>query len=401
MVRANQGPDAEDDEGDGNDGEDTEVGFTGEEAADLVDHGADAVRESALPADRSPGPLRVVHLTTDRTDRCKARCAEQVEGEEAVACCRAGVVGLYEVPDLVTCLGKLLCTLIMEEDTEGTNDILLGDETGYRSHCGLPVRPAERCEDPGDRVTDRGEDGVVHVDHAELTVLHTEGGCEPYRDGGQKDDGAGLLYEGRTTLIHGLQDVDRTWQVVCRKLHNERSRVTGEPLRLLQYDTGEDDRGDAEEVSRWCDPGCTAEYRTCEEGDDRELRGARDEGRGHDRHTTVTLVLDRSRCHDTRNAAAGADQHRDEGLTGETEATEDSIQDEGDTRHVSTALEEGEEEEQDEHLWQEAEHRTDTCDDTVEDETCQYLTGAECTEDAFEKARDRRQLAEAEEGPRV
>ena len=401
MVRANQGPDAEDDEGDGDDGEDTEVRFTGEEAADLVNHHADAVREAALPADRSPGPLRVVHLTTDRADRCEARCAEQVEGEEAVAGSGTGVVGLYEVPDLVTCLGELLCTLIMEEDTEGTDDVLLRDETGYGCNSRLPVRPAERCEDPGDRVTDGGEDGVVHVDHAELAVLHTEGGGEPDCDGGQKDDRAGLLYEGGTTLIHGLQDVDRSRQVVRRELHNERSRITCKPLRLLQYDTGEDDRGDAEEVSRWCDPGCTAEYRTCEEGDDRELRGARDEGRGHDRHTTVTLVLDRSRCHDTRNAAAGADQHRDEGLTGETEATEDSIQDEGDTRHVSTALEEGEEEEQDEHLRQEAEHRTDTCDDTVEDETCQYLTGAECTEDAFEESWDRRQLAEAEERPRV
>ena len=53
---------------------------------------------------------------------------------------------------------------------------------------------------------------------------------------------------------------------------------------------------------------------------------------------TVTVVLDGSGSHDTRNAASGTDQHRDEGFTGKTKFTEDTVHDKCNTSHVSAAL---------------------------------------------------------------
>ena len=94
-------------------------------------------------------------------------------------------------------------------------------------------------------------------------------------------------------------------------------------------------------------PPCTAEHSACDQGDDRKLCAAGDEGCGHDGHLTVTVILDRSGSHDTRNAAAGTDQHRDEGLTGKAELTEDTVHNECDTSHITAALKECQEQEQD------------------------------------------------------
>ena len=106
------------------------------------------------------------------------------------------------------------------------------------------------------------------------------------------------------------------------------------------------------------------------------LRAAGDKGGGHDRHTAVTLVFNGTGSHDAGHAAAGADEHGDEGLAGQAELAEDTVQNEGDTGHVAAGLEEGEHQEQNEHLGNEAEHRADTGDDTVEDQAVEPVSRA-------------------------
>ena len=98
------------------------------------------------------------------------------------------------------------------------------------------------------------------------------------------------------------------------------------------------------------------------------LCAAGDEGGGHDRHTAVTLVFNGTGSHDAGDAAAGADEHRDEGLAGQAELAEDTVQNEGDTGHVAAGLQERQQQEQHEHLRHEAENRADTGDDTVKDQ---------------------------------
>ena len=159
--------------------------------------------------------------------------------------------------------------------------------------------------------------------------------------------------------------------MVGGQLHDERSGIAGEHFGLLEHDAGDHDRSDADEISGGGDPGAAAEESAGNETDDRHLGAAGDKGRGHDRHAAVTLVFDGTGGHNARDTAAGADEHRDEALAGETELAEDTVHDEGDTRHVATVLKDAEHQEEDEHLGHEAEDRADAGEDTVGDQTHQ------------------------------
>ncbi len=141
-----------------------------------------------------------------------------------------------------------------------------------------------------------------------------------------------------------------------------------EHLGLLQHDAGDDDGSHADEVSGGGNPGAAAEQSAGDHADEGHLGAAGDKGGGHDGHAAVTLVLDGTGSHDAGHAAAGADQHGDEGLTGQAELAEDTVQDEGDTGHVAAGLQEGQHEEQNQHLGNEAQHGADTGDDTVKDQ---------------------------------
>ena len=89
---------------------------------------------------------------------------------------------------------------------------------------------------------------VIFLDHAESAVRPAESGEEPDDYGGEEDDGSGLLYETPASFPHASQDVGECGPVVSGKLHYERSRFSCEHLRLLEYDTGADDRCDSDEV---------------------------------------------------------------------------------------------------------------------------------------------------------
>ena len=146
-----------------------------------------------------------------------------------------------------------------------------------------------------------------------------------------------------------------------------------EHLGLLQHDAGDDDGGHAHEVGGGSHPGSTAEDGAGHHGDEGHLGAAGDEGGGHDRHTAVTLVFNGTGGHDAGDAAAGADEHGDEGLTGQAELAEDTVQNEGDTGHVAAGLQEGQHQEQHQHLGHEAQHRANAGHDAVQDQAIEPL----------------------------
>ena len=180
--------------------------------------------------------------------------------------------------------------------------------------------------------------------------------------------------------------------MIARQLHDERSRVAGEDLELLEHDARDDDGQHAQNISRECDGAGAAKERACEHCDDRQLSAARYEAGGHDGHAAVALLLNGTGSHDSRYAAAGADQHRDEGLARKTELAEDTVHDECNTRHVAAVLEDREEEEQDEHLRNEAQHRADTGNDTVHYQAVNpaVLVNAHGSEQLLQQHRDTR-----------
>ena len=111
-----------------------------------------------------------------------------------------------------------------------------------------------------------------------------------------------------------------------------------------------------------------------EQDEDRQPTGAghkRDDG---DRDEAAFAALYRAGRHDRRHVAAEAHNHRDEGLAGQAELAEDTVEHEGDTGHVAAGLEEGQHQKQDKHLRHEAEHRADTGDDTVEDQAVEPVS---------------------------
>ena len=178
--------------------------------------------------------------------------------------------------------------------------------------------------------------------------------------------------------------------MICRQLHNERSRIALKNLGFLQDNTGADDCRDAKEVRRGCYPCRAAEDGACNHGDERRLCAARNKGRRHDGHAAVFFVLNGTGSHDARNAAAGTDQNRNEGLAGQAKAAENTVHDEGNTRHVAASLQECQEDEQNEHLRHKAENRADTGNDTVQNQTGQPVCTADAGQSLFYKYRNAR-----------
>ena len=176
--------------------------------------------------------------------------------------------------------------------------------------------------------------------------------------------------------------------MVRGQLHNEGSGVACEDLGLLQDDTGADDGGHADEVSGNSNHRGAAEHSTRDQADNGHLSAAGDEAGGHDGHTAVTLVLDGTGSHNTGHAAAGTDQHGDEAFTGQAELAEDTVHDEGDTGHIAHILQNGQQEEQDEHLGNEAQDCADTGDDAVHDQAVQPARHADALEEAAQSIRN-------------
>ena len=163
--------------------------------------------------------------------------------------------------------------------------------------------------------------------------------------------------------------------MVGGQLHHEGRRVAGEHLRLFQHNAGEDDGRHADEVGGGGHPRAAAEDGSGDHGDKGHLGAAGDKRGGHNGHAPVALILDGAGRHDAGDTAAGADEHGDEALTGQAELAENTIQHEGDTRHIAARLQKCQQQEQHQHLGHEAQHRADARHNAVQDQTAEPVGG--------------------------
>ena len=163
--------------------------------------------------------------------------------------------------------------------------------------------------------------------------------------------------------------------MVSRQLHNEGSGFACEHLGLFEHYAGYDYRGHADEVSAGGYQGGAAEHGAGYHGYEGHLSAAGDKGGGHYGHAPVALVLYGSAGHYAGNAAANADEHRNEGLTGKAELAEHPVKYKCDTGHVAAGLKEGEQQEKHQHLRYEAKHRAHAGNDTVKYQALQPFGG--------------------------
>ena len=166
--------------------------------------------------------------------------------------------------------------------------------------------------------------------------------------------------------------------MICRKLHNERCRLTSKHFCFLKNDTRADDCCDTNKVRACSNPSAVVKECTCDHGDNRKLSATRNKGCSHNCHFTVTVILDSTGSHNTRNTASGTDQHWDEGFSGKTKFTEDSVHDKCNTSHVTAGLKECKEEEQNQHLWYETKYCTNTGNNTIKDQSLEPCCAVYC-----------------------
>ena len=135
-------------------------------------------------------------------------------------------------------------------------------------------------------------------------------------------------------------------------------------------------------------PRRTAEDSARDHCDEWNLSAAGDKCCRHDGHAAVTLVLDGTGSHDTRDTAACTDQDRDKGLTGKTELSEYTVEHERNTRHVTASLEERQEDEQYQHLGNEAEYRANAGYDTVKGQTLEPVNAVNSVKSVLHQNRN-------------
>ena len=130
-----------------------------------------------------------------------------------------------------------------------------------------------------------------------------------------------------------------------------------EQLGFLEDDAGDDDGGDTDKVGGGRYPAGFVKQRAGNQADDRELCRAGDEGGGHNGHLAVAVIFNGAGRHNTRHAAAGADEHWDETLSREAEFAENTVQNKCNAGHVTDVLQNGEHQEQYKHLRHKAQDR--------------------------------------------
>ena len=167
---------------------------------------------------------------------------------------------------------------------------------------------------------------------------------------------------------HMEQDTLGIRQTVRRQLHDERNRIALED-GALQQKTRQDGDHDAQNVQGNHDQRSMLR----EEGGgnhavDWQLGTARHEWGQNNGHLAVTVAGKGSGCHNGRNAASEANQHRNEGASGQSDFSQQLVHDKGNTRHIAAVLKQGQEEKQQDDDGQEGENASNTGADTVDDQ---------------------------------
>ena len=105
----------------------------------------------------------------------------------------------------------------------------------------------------------------------------------------------------------------------------------------------------------------------------RELRRTAHKRRQKNRHLTVTLAGQRSRCHYRRNCTTKANQHRHYAASGKPNLSQQLVHDKGNPCNIAAVLHHGEEKEQRYNNWQKAQHASNACKNTVDYQTAQSV----------------------------
>ena len=103
------------------------------------------------------------------------------------------------------------------------------------------------------------------------------------------------------------------------------------------------------------------------------------------------FVFDGPGGHHPGDAAAGTDQHGDKAPARKAETPEYPVQDKGDPGHVTAGFQGGQEDKEDQHLGNKAQHRPHPGDDPVQDEAVEPARGPGGFQPAPHHHRDPRQ----------
>ena len=154
-------------------------------------------------------------------------------------------------------------------------------------------------------------------------------------------------------------------KMILWKFHNKWSRIACKHLCFLQDNTGDNNHKNSHEIHGRSHPRDIREHCSANQGDDREFCTTGNKGGGHNGHTTVFFIFNGFGSHNTRDATTGADEHWDKALTGQAEFTENTVHDKGNTCHITTVLQNGEEEKQDQHLGHKSQDSANAANNTV------------------------------------
>ena len=295
-----------------------------------------------------------VQLAADGGQRCDAGRIEQAEHEEGVGCQRREQA--RQIRRTAAADG--------EHGKRADDNLLRRYAADKRGGC-LPVAKAERRKNRRCQLAKRGNNAGRCIDHIKAGVEVLQ---KPDDDADDEDDREGLMQKVLGLFPHMHDDVAGGGQAVGRQLHDEGHRLAAED-EAVEQKSGDDGHADADEVEREHHQATALrEEGSDEHAVDGQLGAAAHERREHNGHFAVTLTGECTRGHDSRHAAAEADNHRHEGRAGETDFAQQLVHDEGDTRHIAAVLEHREEEEQRDDGRQKGEHGAYAGEDAVDNQ---------------------------------
>ena len=165
-------------------------------------------------------------------------------------------------------------------------------------------------------------------------------------------------------------------EVVGRQLHNKGSGVPCKKLALFEDNAGGYYSKEADEVHQRSHVPFTTHNSTAQKSDNRQLRAAGNKGSGHDGQTTILFVFNSSAGHNTGHTAARRNQQRNEALAAHTKLAEEAVHNEGHASHITTVLQEAQEQEDDGHLRSKADGSANTADNTINNQGNKPVFGA-------------------------
>ena len=233
----------------------------------------------------------------------------------------------------------------------------------------MPITPAKRSEYPRNCATENCKNRIVLVLYRlEHSIDKAVARNKPHQDTSKEDDRTCLFNERPCALPHTAQHSANCRNMISRKLHNEWCSITSKKAGLFQDDARTKNCSETQEVCRRSDPPGATKNSRCKQCNNRHLCTTRNKGCRHDGHTTIVLILDCTGSHNTRNATTSTNQNWNKRFTRQAKTTEYTIENKGDTGHISAGFKNCQQEEQYQHLRNEAQHRTNTSNYTIKNQ---------------------------------